>query len=420
MVSQSFSRHKQILLSSLMTATVLVLASACSSGGGGGSAPIPPPIATGPQGFPQGEPGQIPGQMPGPSVDRREGSRGGGSGRDGRDGRGDGSSRDHGLRNTEPVPRVVTYDPHGLAATQIFDQAPTGLTPGSSSTPLGYTSAAADQLRAQVELMASADARQNPDGSAILASELSKGMFDLDRARHLATFTVLQTQSDGQRFKLQMTGVVDGQMRIIFGSPQDAPYYSATAECLDSSGKCQVAHVKITETDKGAPRIAHMIIREGNVDLFTSGNDAGIVGNPDYDRLLNILKNTATHRSNVNRVVKATLQTSETISGISNFSLGLDLFVNGAIQTQFIQMHGPLVQVGGSNHDTAFVERIPMASSSPEYVSETIQDTQLINNDGRGRLQFAITVGGPQGTQPDTLILTATRLPVSVRPATTL
>ena len=416
-MSQSTRMRVKILLTAWLAVSAAILSTACSSSGGGnGGAPR------------QAAPGAKPAQTPPPynytapgvgGLDKNSGkSQQEPPTADSNSGGGDSSA-------PAPDPSVVHYDPTGLTPTQVFEQPRSGNSSGNpsdvqdgSGAAANYSGASQDDLRGQI--LALIASNQDPDSAhrdSEFAAELSKGMFSLDGNR-LASVTILQSKANGEKFKITLRGTLDGAGRVRF--PAVGPGISGAAECLDLNGGCDNVHLKVIDASTDARREAHLIIRTTNSTLYTQGNGFDISHNSEYNTFLNVLVNTATRKSDCGLVNKLVLQTSETLNGVSNVAVAMDMLVGRA--RQYLRFNGPLVRLPDSDDLNVSMMQTPANfAGGPGLISDTISNISLVRNDGHGNVQVAITIRAVQpDSKEDTVTLTLARIQKPTKAPTSL
>ncbi len=283
----------------------------------------------------------------------------------------------------------------------------------SNGTPLYYGSASSDHLRAKIEAIA-----PSSRGDLNWAAELSKGMVYFTPQTREVEVDVLQTRAAGDQYKIILRGYLGRDGRAVL--PDSGSNISGALECLDVNGGCETAHVKILNTGFSRAREAHMIIRTTNSKLRTTGKGFDISHNHEYDWFLNILVNTATLKSDVGYVQRLVVETSETMHGVSNVAVTMDILNRDRVE--YLDFNGPLVRYSESDAvNSAMVQTTQNPAGMQQQIANTLNDIRLVSNNGRGGLAVALTVrAGNAGSVEDVLTLQLDRIENAIKAPTSL
>lgn len=421
-----------------MAVTVLLLSAACTrGGGGGGGTPLTPPPAESPApGQPAGN-GELDNDSGKSSTDPATST-------DGATGEAvpvspDSPSAVGEEETTEPAPIdgtqqpvVVTYDPSGLEPDQVFENSRNQgvVIPGEQSdiddflgNDLFYTGSGQDSLREQLlERLNSRPDSAEKAADQELARAVRVQSFDVNWDSRNVRLSILMARP-GKRMPIVFTGKLNNKLIFRAGSNKKKDGFSVEAACMDLNGGCHTVLIKLQERSKGRTASAYMIQRETSATLFTEGNGYNAARNPEYNRLLEILWNTVSNPGGPRAVKILKLITSETINGVSEFSIKMVMRTN-RYDEQTLAWRGPLLKPSGADVMDLSIEQLPSrayANGQAIYpkglISDTIRDTRLIRNDGRGNLQLEViirksTIAGKE----DRFKLTIARIHTPVRP----
>ena len=386
MASNNFMK----LVSSGLVASALVGSMACQKRADSG-APVTTPTATPAPSAPPATPAQ-------PSA-------------------GSHSSQDPVVKNNGSAPQsappqghapVVRYDPSGMTPDELFKssaaQGPAISGPKSdvvdySGAPLEYSGSGQDNLREQIENFThskNGDPQNNSDRE--FASRVSDATVDVnwDNRTMAISFDLVRA---GKHVRKSYFGAFDNALTSRHGSLKFPGDVAVEAACMDLNGGCNTVYLKIQEASvSSGVRTAHVLVRKTSSTLYTEGNGFGLANNPEYDYLLGILLNTIGHSGEARSVSALELVTSETINGQSSFAIKM-MVRTDSLRDQLVGWTGPLVKPAGDDHMDLTIDPIPSQMvvngrvvEGKGFITNTIRETRLVRNDGRGNLQVAVTV----------------------------
>ena len=409
------SRDQRVknLMTTWLAVVATVTVAACSSSHGGG-APVQPQALASPTPAPYTYNARGPEQLDNGSGRSQQESPNSTDGKDDTVQFSDGTTPPAPRnRNTPPeegarVPRNPRrLDPAGVTPTQANTSGPV-----QDSSGFVYGGASSDGLRAQIEAIpvSEYDLRW--------ATQLSKARLFFTPQTREVQVDVLQTRLDGQQFKITLRGFLDRSGRGYF--PDNGSRISGAIECLDINGGCETAHVKIVNQAFSLARTAHLIIRTTNASFHVTGNGFDIAHNHEYDWFFNILVNTATQNPGVGWVSRLTVETSETMHGVSNVAVAMDLL--NIDRTESLDFFGPLVLgADGEGVNVQMFQTPANPPGIPQLVSNTISDIRMVGNDGRGEITVALTVRAARpGSVEDTATMRMNRIQNAIKSPTSL
>ncbi len=312
-------------------------------------------------------------------------------------------------RGKAPRDVVVYYDPSGLTPEQLFEASQKLGAPsldvqsdirGADAQPLFYTGASVDQLREQLRVRKAAEeAQASPEqreANRELAREIGVAGFDVDWNRRRAS---LRFHLKGQNGPIEMQGRVDQNIGFRVGRAEVWPHIEAEAQCVDLSGGCRNVVVKVREAMQGGlVRTAYIIARQTKAVLTFEGRSPQASGRGGADRWMRMAIHSE-QGSGDERMIQASLATSETIDGASSF--GLSMRVRRAGSDEVIGVTGPLLAPRGSMDLNIGLNISPTVTTIDGRVVQiegrlvdTLREVRLVRNDSRGNLQLIII---PQG-----------------------
>ncbi len=311
----------------------------------------------------------------------------------------------------ENKPVLVHYDPSGMTPSQIFDaserqgSAAVGdeSDVGGRRSGLRYSGAGQDSLRETLMRFEAKKEKSRRERDRSFARTINQVTFDVDWSTREAQVSVLM---NGRRTQLNFHGQLSNDLILKSGSVKRGQRIAIEAACMDLHGGCETVYLKIQDGNGARVRTAHVISRTTTATLFTQGNGYDIAKNEEYNYFLNLLLNTVNHSGAVNTVNSLWMRTTEVIGGASNYVIQMGLLTSRSGQTS-LNWTGALVKPAHSSSLNAPSEMLP--SSSP--IANTIRDSRLVKNDGRGNIQIAVTIRkGSVRAQEDTLTLTFGRI----------
>ena len=331
------------------------------------------------------------------------------------------------------TPAEVIMDPTGMTPDQIFSSSQTqGAAPlGTRASvikgePLFYSGASQDFLHEQ--LREQADSEHNKAQLARnqkFAHEIGLATFEVNWSTREAKLSVNVT-AEGKTKNLNYVGALDNELKI---SGHDASRgLSYEAICMDLSGGCHTTHVRLKQRVSGGTAVANVIVRLSNAYLYVDGNPPGASRNAEYDNLINLFLNSANAPGSPGSIQALGFYTSETIYGSSSFAILMRLGVQdpnkAAGDAQVMGLMGPLVKHSKSMDESVHIDNPPMEPTIvgkrtfmlSSVIVNTIREVRMMRNDGRGNLQFNITVRkNNQASSEDTIRLTVARLQTESR-----
>lgn len=357
---------------------------------------------------------------------------------------------------TEIEPRrdlesVVYYDPTGLTREQIFNKK-TKVDAGNpllgelvrsdiasiDSQHLFYSGSARDSLRTHLyasvnEHAATLDAETQALNKA-LSRSIQLASFEVNQfsRRAVLKFRFERPDRDGkpQIQPVTLQGSIDNVNRFAIGNIETEPFVRAEVACMDITGGCRTVHIRLEDLKMGGT--AHLIARHTSASMSIDGSkQIGTSGNPDYDRLMNVLVNTARKPEGENVVEKLTLTTSETIGGASNFTVNMKIRLVdqwGRRGGDVLEFTGPLAKRADSDDLDISANISPVytmqggkmvttaAIGTQSRFVESITDARIVKNDGHGNLQLELTVGGGSGGSEEQISLVFSRIHTSIGP----
>jgi hypothetical protein len=422
MKSTAAGRVRNLLIAWVaLSAMFMTVACNKNSGGGGkpgaGPAPAANPAVRGARGELDGTSGR-------PAMDR---AHGGDKSKVGNVGTPEQSQDDRLPRSSRSV---IRFDPTGMRPEEIFASSanlpetvigPKCNISSGDGRELFYSGSGQDTLHEELKALIDreSDAAQRA-ADREFARELSLSHFEIDWQTRSVSLSFM-TKRGGRRETVKTAGVLDNQLTFRAGDLSKPPYMAVEAACMDAKGGCHTVHMKVREAVNGKVRTAHILTRESSATLFIQGNGLGVAANEEYDRFMRILLNTVDYPGATNTVKNLSLSTSETINGQANFSIVMRLGLTSGEQS--VAWTGPLVKAAGVDQLNVAVQSAPevttidgQAVAMRGFISESIRETRLVRNDGRGNLQLEVTVrkATPESRE-DTLLLTIARIHKPVR-----
>ncbi len=345
------------------------------------------------------------------------------------------------------VESVVYHDKHGMTPDQIFSRKADVETDGafvgehvrsdivsSNGEALYYSGSSDDLLREELYTLVNENARTVDEktraGDKELAQTIQLSSFTVDhnlnRAELNFRFERMGPQGVIVPHNVTMQGPVDGLLRFKVGDLNSGPRMEAEVACMDNSGGCMTVHIKVKDFSTDCVRVAHMIARRTNATLYIEGNSPGVSKNAEYDRFMSLMLNTVYRPRGQNVVNHLTMTTSETIGGASNFSVTMKMRLMdqyGRTGSDTVEVSGPLAKPYGHSRMNVGLnvapaltvingEIVPTAAIGTQgRIIDTIRQGRLIQNDGRGNLQFDLTVRSAAiGAKEDRIRLTVARI----------
>lgn len=311
----------------------------------------------------------------------------------------------------EEAPVIVRYDPSGMTPDQVFEESDRNgqvevgeaSDVGEREDGLRYTGAGQDTLREQLIRHERSKEKSRRDRDQKFARTINQALVDVDWSTRQVQIAVLM---NGRRTQMNFHGTLSSDLIVRSGSVKRGPRIAVEAACMDLHGGCETVYLKIQDGNHGRVRTAHVISRTTTATLFSKGNGYQVAKNYEYDYFLNLLLNTVGHSGAVNTVNSLWMRTTEVIGGVSNYIVQMGLLTSRSGQTN-LNWTGALVKPANSAALNAPAEMLP--STSP--IANTIRDSRLLKNDGRGNIQLAVTIRkATVQAQEDTLTLTFSRI----------
>jgi hypothetical protein len=350
--------------------------------------------------------------------------------------------------------RVVDYDPRGKTPDQIFgDQrvtdAPEGTTvlepregdrvnphgenggrvtqlgPDANGQPLYFSGSGQDRLYEKIkELMdAETDAEQKTRNEQF-AKKIGFTTFEPNYRSRSAVLTVNIIERNGQQVPYVFSGQLDNQLRFKSGDLNRSPNLEAEAVCMDLRGGCNTVHVKLRKKSGEGVSTVSVLARHTTATLYSEGNSKRVSNNAAYDRFVHILTTSVDYPGGANSLKTLHLTTSEVINGSSEFAvtMSMRMSLDDPERTQSLSFIGPLVKPMSISSLDLPVDTFSgytiygRWSFVSQPVAETIRESRLVRNDGRGNLQIDVTFAQTHsGSREDTVRLTISRIHEPVR-----
>ncbi len=327
-----------------------------------------------------------------------------------------------------PVPGEIVLDPTGLKPDQIYQSSAQLGEPAVGSqaafntpSPVFYTGAGVDDLRDQLTAIALQETNSRQLAlNKKFAKEIGMATVEVDWNVRSMKFSV-DLGLQGQRANLNFTGQLDNRLHVSGGSLGDKGV-TFEAMCMDQNGGCHNVHVRLKRKVAGGTAVAHVITRLSNAYLYIEGNAAGVSHNHEYDNFMNLLLNTVSNRGGPDSVQALAFYTSEVIFGESDFAILMRLGVQEPASPvgnpQMMGLIGPLVKPEGAIDENLIIANPPTEITRigrhnfllSNEIANTIREIHLVRDDGRGNLQFDITVRkASANASEDTIRLTVAR-----------
>jgi len=334
-----------------------------------------------------------------------------------------------------PIDGVVVMDPTGMTPDEIFDSSARqghafrGLkaTTGGHGVELYYSGAGQDFLHEQLLAKMNSESALQKDRDRKFAREIGMTTFEFDENKREGKVS-LNLTVDGKKTNLNFTGKLDNKMRLRAGNLKKGNGIAVEATCMDVGGGCHTTLIRVLKKVGGGTAMAQVVARLTNAYLYIDGNAPGVSQNPEYDNLMNLLLNTVTNPNGPDSVQALGFYTAETIGGQSNFAVLMRLGIQDANKPrgdgQVLGMMGALVKPAQSTNENFLIPGPPTIATVvggrtfllPTEIANTIRDVRVVRNDGRGNLQFYITVRkSTAGSSEDTIRLTVARLQEATR-----
>ncbi len=316
--------------------------------------------------------------------------------------------------------RVETYDPSDFTR---LEQGRIGA-PSSAGGELAFTGAAEDNLVALL--------KDRMDGLADEAARARNlqfakevGLTSVDINWSSRTFRVAALlERYGKREHYFFDGSLGGDLMGAFGNAGEWPNIEGDLVCMDLNGGCRNMRIRLVDKqDPNAERTAYVVTRDTPAWMYTKAKHPDASGNQEFRRLAYVFFNTIARSGDVNTVNFLNLTTSETINGSSTFVATMKIRVPDnrfpAGGEQVLMWTGPLVALRGTSVADVAVSNavtvtrrggvtVPLDHDNG-HISDSIRRTRLIENDGKGKIQLAITVrANAPGAQEETILLTIT------------
>ena len=404
------------LVTGCLAVVAMISVAACSpSGGGGGdkghqgqkptSSPTPAPYNYSANGPGQLDKGSSRSQQEGADSSKDDEVQFSDGTHDGTEGS---SASEKSAAKKKANKKIRKLNAAGVTRTKSTREVAAGDLQDANGTSLLYSGASSDDLRSQIEAIA-----PSSGNDLAWATELSRGMLYFTQRTREVEVDVLQTRPSGEQYKITLRGRVDREGRALL--PDSGSQIYGAIECLDLNGGCETAHVKIVNSAYSPAREAHLIIRTTNSKLRTTGKGFDVSHNHDYDWFLNILVNTATGKSDVGYVQRLVVQTSETMHGVSNLSVAMDIL--NLNRVEFIDFNGPLVRYSDSDEtNTVMNQTSRNRPGTLRLISYELTDVRMVTNNGRGEIKVALTVRGANaGSVADTVTLQLDRIENAIK-----
>lgn len=339
---------------------------------------------------------------------------------------------------TEEYDSVVYYDFNGLTPDQIFKKK-IGVIKGNAPVKnlvasdirsangelLFYSGSGQDTLREELFVMVNerlsklSPAARESDRKFAHSIQVSHFSVDWENRRGFLTFVY---NKNGVQMSTQVEGPINGGM----GFRVENETLSAQVACMDISGGCRTAHIRVKDTSTGHVRTADIIARHTSTSMtVVPSNELGATNNRGFDHILGILKNSENKANQMNVIENMTLSTSETIGGASGFWVTMhtrlqDRQGNRGYDT--LQLTGPLVKP----HQTDDLDvrllvtpaiTVVNAAAVPldgKRMVDMVGRASLLKNDGRGNLMVELVIpqviaGAASGGREDKIYLFVSR-----------
>ncbi|MES2965316.1 MAG: hypothetical protein V4760_15635 [Bdellovibrionota bacterium] len=306
------------------------------------------------------------------------------------DGADDGADGSGGSADSAGRSDVVHYDPTGMTPEQLRSASdalgPVLVGPKSdlrdfSGAELSYSGAGQDSLREIITAHVNSREEAQKQADADLVKRLKGATIDVDwntRSMQIAVKLVRAGRTVEFKTGGQLTNALS--MSTPVGTvPGDLSF---EANCMDVAGGCKTVHLMIQETSATGARTAHVLVRKTSATWYLEANAADRHQNDEFNRLMEILWLPTNDR----KVERIEMETVEIVGGTSNFVLKM-LARKSAYATEWIMWSGPLVKPEASSDMNLMVD-----IANRGALNESIRDTRLTYNDGRGNLRINVTV----------------------------
>ncbi|MCM2282780.1 MAG: hypothetical protein NDI61_13150 [Bdellovibrionaceae bacterium] len=331
----------------------------------------------------------------------------------------DGTSVDQAAKlarlDDEGAVRVIQFD------VNEFNERERSRMQAGIAQDLVYTSSADDNLVALLkDRMNSVTDEAARQRNAEFAKQIGLTAVDFNWSSRSFRVTAL-LEREGKRAYHSFQGTLNNDLMGRFGGSASAPEIEGDLVCMDLNGGCRNVRVKFTEKKDGTERTAYVVVRDTPAWMYTKAKHPGDSMNLEFSRLAHIFFNTISNSGALNSVHSLNLTTSETVNGSATFVATMKMRVthsryrDGRMET--LMWSGPLVKsASGAAVDIPVSNAVTVTRQGgvtvpvdPDngYISDTIKRTRLIDNDGQGRLQMAITIRANQpNVQEETILLT--------------
>lgn len=251
------------------------------------------------------------------------------------------------------------------------------------------------------------------------AQEIGLTSVNINWATRQFTVTAL-LERDGKREHHAFGGLLQNDLTGQFGRSTTAPEIRGDLVCMDLNGGCRNMRLKFVDTRGEMERTAYVVVRDTPAWMYTKARHPDESTNAEFSRLASIFFNTIQYSGAMNTVRFLNLTTSETVNGSSTFVVTMKIrvpdsrFAGGG--EQVLMWTGPLA------HTAAGAIEIPVSNAvtvtqyggvtvplnhDNGHISDSIKKTRLVANDGKGKIQMAITIrANKPDVQEETILLT--------------
>lgn len=323
----------------------------------------------------------------------------------------------------------ILMDPVGYSADEIFasservGEVQPGLEASVKSDPvLFYSGSSFDMLREQIsDIVNTENDPEQTRRNREFAAKIGLVTFEVDWAKRATKISLIVREHSGKSIEIPDSfGKLDSKLHVKGAFNKDVKY---EAVCMDYRGLgCWTTHVKLTlRTDRG-PAYAHVLARKTPGYIYADESVHNSKSkNSEFDFFFGLFRKSEQRPGASGTVKKLTFYTSEVINGVSEFAIFMRLGVSDPLgkqaSGQLIGWRGPLVKpLSGSKLNLPVSTPVEVtggehtSENGPARVANMIRETRLIRNDGRGNLQFDVTIRKTsEETAEDTLRLTVAR-----------
>lgn len=299
----------------------------------------------------------------------------------------------------------VIMDPRGLKPKEIFAASerlgPTK--PGrSAGKGLYYSGSGQDFLREQlIELVNSEPSRAQRIRNEDFAREIKLTTFEISKDGR-AKVSITLARKNGRLELPDVDMKPTGDRR--YTGFEKTQGITVDAACMDASDRdpgCNTVHLRLKRKVKGNPAVAHVIARRTAAYFYVQGQQPGTTGNTEYDKILEIFIKSVRNPGAAGTIRSSVFYTTEVMNGASEFAVMMSVGVpdqSGRLKNQLIGWHGPLVKPSRSMNVNLLVKAPNVTreirGQRVKVPFRNLGTTHLVRNDGRGNLQFNITVSG--------------------------